>query len=157
MVKEQSDSTSYAERVLPSAASLWSVILIIPVTYLTLLPFSDRIGAYTGVILGLVFCAAVLVSIWFASPMIEVSQDGFSVGEATLPLDVITGYEIVGKDQAFAERGYKLDPRAYIRFQLSVNTLIKLEVTDPADSTPYWLIATRNPEKISQVLLALAK
>ena len=145
----------YRERVLPSVVSLWSVLLIVPTAWLTLLPFATKIGHYTGLILGVVFAIAVLVSIWFAAPMIELDERGFSVGDATLPLAVIAGYEIVTPDKAFEERGHKLDPGAYVRFQLSVNSLLKLQIDDPQDSTPYWLIATRNPQGIVDTLLAL--
>ena len=107
--------------------------------------------------LGLLFTIAILVSIWFAAPVIEIDGASFSVGDAQLPLSVITGYEIVEPSRAFAERGANLDPAAYVRFQLSVNSLIKLQVTDPADSTPYWLIATRHPEVIAQTITRLAK
>ena len=152
---QQSNSRSYRERVLPSVWSLWPVLLILPTTWLTLLPFNARIGEFTGLLLGLLFSIAVLVSIWFASPVIEVDERGFAVGDAVLPLDVITGYEVVPANRAFEERGHLLDPAAYVRFQLSVNTLIKLQITDAGDTTPYWLIATRRPQEIADLLVAL--
>jgi Protein of unknown function (DUF3093) len=152
---QQSNSRAYRERVLPSAWSLWPVLLILPATWLTLLPFTDRIGEFTGLLLGLLFSVAVLVSIWFASPVIEVDERGFAVNDSVLPLDVITGYEVVPASRAFEERGHLLDPAAYVRFQLSVNSLIKLQITDASDTTPYWLIATRNPQAIADTLVAL--
>lgn len=155
MENQQNQALYYRERVLPSTASLWPVLLIIPTAWLTLLPFADKIGHSTGVILGVVFALAVLVSIFFAAPLIEVDDRGFAVGDAVLPLSVIAGYEVVPKERAFEERGFKLDPRAYVRFQLSVNTLIKLQIEDPQDSTPYWLIVTRNPQRIADTLVAL--
>ena len=97
----------------------------------------------------------VLASILFAAPVIELDERGFAVGDSMLPLDVITGYEVVPASRAFEERGHLLDPAAYVRFQLSVNTLIKLEITDANDTTPYWLIATRNPQAIADGLITL--
>ena len=155
MENEQNQPLYYRERVLPSATSLWPVLLIVPTAWLTLLPFSPKIGHSTGVILGIVFAIAVLVSIFFAAPLIELDDRGFSVGDAVLPLAVIAGYDVIPKERAFEERGYKLDPRAYVRFQLSVNTLIKLQIDDPEDTTPYWLIVTRNPQRIADTLVAL--
>jgi hypothetical protein len=151
-----STQVSYRERVLPSLVSLWPVLLILPASYLTLLPFANKIGDFGGIGLGILFTAAVLVSIWFAAPVIEVDERGFSVGDATLPLNVIVGYEIVPADRAFAERGTNLDPAAYVRFQLSVNTLVKLQIEDSQDTTPYWLVATRNPEGIVEAIKTLA-
>lgn len=155
MPNQLSNSNNYRERVLPSAASLWPLLLVLPTTWLTLLPFSDRIGEFTGLGLGVLFTAAVLVSIWFASPVIEVDEKGFAVGDSVLPLSVITGFEVIPANRAFEERGRLLDPGAYVRFQMSVNTLLKLQITDAEDTTPYWLIATRNPQAIADLLIRL--
>lgn len=120
------------------------------------MPFSNKLGEFTGIAIGVFATVAILASIWFAAPVIEVDESGFAVGETVLPLSAIGGYEVVTKERAFTERGHNLDPGAYVRFQLSVNTLIKVQVIDPDDRTPYWLIATRNPEEIARVLVGLA-
>jgi hypothetical protein len=139
---------SYRERVLPSLISLLPALLIWPTCYLTFLLINPLAGAVIG---GFV-TAAVLVSMWFAAPLIEVDQTGFSVGESNLPLDVISKVEVIVESEAFAERGVKLSPAAYTRFQLSVKELVKLYIADPQDSTPYWLIATRKPELIAELI-----
>jgi len=157
VIEERSAGPVYRERVLPSVASIWSLVLVTPVAWLTFLPFVEKLGEFTGVGIGLFITIAVLVSIWFAAPVIEVDETGFAVGETLLPLSAIGGYEVVPKERAFVERGSNLDPGAYVRFQLSVNTLIKLQVVDPDDRTPYWLIATRRPEQIADCLVQLAK
>lgn len=153
---KQQPPLPYRERVLPSIGSLWPVLLIIPATTLTFLPFANKLGDLAGPGLGLFFSLIVLVSVWFGSPVIEVDETGFSVGDAQLPLSAIGGYEVIGKDRAFEERGYRLDASAYVRFQLSVNTLLKLQVEDAQDPTPYWLIATRNPQAIADTIVAFA-
>ena len=140
--------TSYRERVLPPAASLWPVLLVIPAAYLTLLPFNEL----AGLVLGPLFCLGILASIWFAAPVIEVDANVFSVGAATLPRSVISEVSVIPAKEVFAERGPRLSPAAYVRFQLGVRGLIKVTLADPEDQTPYWLIATRKPETIAQIL-----
>jgi hypothetical protein len=153
---ERKQPMPYRERVLPSAGSLWSLLLLTPATWLVFLPFTDKFGDLFGIGLGIFFSVVILVSIWFGSPVIEVDETGFSVGDAQLPLKVIGGFEVIDSSRAFEERGHRLDASAYIRFQLSVNTLIKLQVVDPQDPTPYWLIATRNPQQIADTIVAFA-
>lgn len=139
---------SYRERVLPSVASLLPVALIWPTCYLTFLLINPGVGA----IIGAFVTVAVLVSIWFAAPLIEIDAQGFSVGETTLPLAVISKAIVIEAKDVFAERGVKLSPAAYTRFQLSVKQLIRVEINDPHDTTPYWLIATRHPQEIAETL-----
>jgi hypothetical protein len=33
-----------------------------------------------------------------------------------------------------------------------VKTAIKIPITDAEDPTPYWLISTRNPDKLAELL-----
>jgi hypothetical protein len=60
--------------------------------------------------------------------------------------------EAISKEGIFLERGPKLDPGAYKVFQGSVKTAIKISITDPEDPTPYWLISTRQPDKLAELL-----
>jgi len=32
-----------------------------------------------------------------------------------------------------------------------------VEITDPADPAPYWLVATRHPEELARALTALSR
>jgi hypothetical protein len=153
---ERKQPVPYRERVLPSVGSLWSLLLLTPAIWLVFLPFTDKFGDYFGIGLGVFFSFVILVTIWFGSPVIEVDESGFSVGDSQLPLSAIGGFEVIEASRAFEERGHRLDAAAYVRFQLSVNTLIKLQVVDAQDPTPYWLIATRNPQQIADTIVAFA-
>lgn len=95
---------------------------------------------------------ALLTSIWFAAPVIEFESGQLTVGSATIGKEFITKVEIIDKADAFAERGPKLSPLAYVRFQPTVNTLVKLHIGDPNDPTPYWLFATRRASELVKVL-----
>ncbi len=148
---KNTDDLTYRERVLPSISSLLPVLLVVPTAYLTLLPFS----AQTGLVVGISITIAIMASIWFASPVVEVDDSGFAVGDSLLPLSVITDAVAVSAKQSFEERGVKLSPGAYVRFQISVKTHVKIFIADKNDPTPYWLIATRDPERVVEVLTEL--
>jgi hypothetical protein len=144
---------TYRERVLPSIASLIPLLFVLPTAYLTLLPFSVQAGLVVGASITL----AILASIWFAAPVVELGPGGFAVGDALLPLKNIGRAEVVSADRSFEERGVKLSPGAYVRFQMSVKTHVKIFIEDKNDPTPYWLIATRDPDRVVEVLAALKK
>jgi hypothetical protein len=147
-VSNPENATSYRERVLPPALSLWPVLLVIPTAYLTLLPFNE----FAGVVLGPLFCLGILASIWFAAPVIEIDAGSLWVGDASLPRSVISNVAVIPAKEIFAERGPRLSPAAYVRFQMGVKGLVKVTLNDPEDQTPYWLIATKKPNEIAEIL-----
>jgi hypothetical protein len=48
--------------------------------------------------------------------------------------------------------GPRLNPTAYVLHRGWVGPTLRVEVTDPADPTPYWVFSTRHPEKVSSLL-----
>lgn len=138
----------YQERVLPRPGAFLPLLLVPPIALLTFLPFMDLGGLWIG--LGIVGLA--LVGIWFGSPVIEVDAQGLSVNDIELPHRNIGSVEVISAAQAFEERGPKLSPAAFTRFQASVKSMVKVTVLDDSDPTPYWLFSTRNPEALKQAL-----
>jgi hypothetical protein len=59
---------------------------------------------------------------------------------------------VVQKSAVFEELGRNLDARAWLSVQASVKGLIKIEITDKSDSTPYWLVSTRRPDLLAAAL-----
>jgi hypothetical protein len=59
---------------------------------------------------------------------------------------------VIAKDQIFQERGPKLEPAAFKVFQGTVKTAVKIEISDPSDPTPYWIISTRKPIQLASAL-----
>jgi hypothetical protein len=113
-------------------------------------PFDYRIGIAVGLIL--------VISIWaalfFLAPVIQVGSSHLSVARAKIPRNLLGKIEEIAKDQIFSERGPKLDPAAYKVFQGTVKTAIKISLNDPNDPTPYWIISTRKPAQLAEVLRA---
>lgn len=140
----------YFERVLPRWPAILPVLVIPPISYLTLLPFSEA----AGLVLGVTLTLAVLAGIWFAAPQITIDDEHLEVGSATLPRRFIGEISEIEAKDAFAERGINLSPAAYTSFQPSVRTMVKVEILDPDDPTPYWLFSTRNSGLIKQLLEA---
>jgi hypothetical protein len=145
----KSDSTAmYKERVLPSMAFFFALLFLPMATIAVLLPFSE-ILAITGGILSYIFALAIT---WRLAPLISINQTSLRVGNAVIEASYLGVVSVVETHEAFVERGRNLNPKAYTRFQIGVNQLVKIEIQDEADPTPYWLVSTRNPELVKSFL-----
>lgn len=138
----------YFERVLPNLfALIWTLILPMSI-FFVLVPINQT----AGLIISITAFIALLTSIFLAAPVIEISSGQLSVGSATIELEFIAKVELIEPKQAFEERGPKLSPLAYVRFQPTVNTLVKVHLKDPQDPTPYWLFASRRGHELKKLL-----
>jgi len=140
----------YRERVRPNLGTFIAVATLLPAVTLVSEPFDYRIGIAVGLILVMSIWAA----LFFLAPVIQVGSSHLSVARAKIPRNLLGNIEEIAKDQIFSERGPKLDPAAHKVFQGTVKTAIKITVNDPNDPTPYWIISTRKPAQLAEVLRA---
>lgn len=145
---EKPDSILYSERVLPNFGTFAAIFALLPSTVLIAEPFNLWLGVFIGVIA----VSAIWLLLIFRAPRIEVSETELSVGKVVISRKFIGTPQIIGKAEIFAERGPNLNPAAHRVFQGSVKTAIKIPITDPEDPTPYWLVSTRNPTKLAEIL-----
>jgi hypothetical protein len=74
------------------------------------------------------------------------------VGSASLPVRLIAGVRLVepvAKQQAL---GPDLDHAAYLVHRPWVGPMLRVDLDDPLDPTPYWLFSVRHPEPLIQRL-----
>ena len=141
----------YSERTLPSIG-YFAVTLFVPLAvFLISLPFSEEIGLW----LAIVSTVAVFAISYLSSPLISLTKEHLSVGQVKIETKFLGSAQEVSARDSFKERGPLLDTRAFTRFQVGVKTLIKIEITDAADPTPYWLLSTRNPEVLAGIISKL--
>jgi hypothetical protein len=138
----------YSEWVLPKWTSFLPVLAIFPTFWLTFLPIDDVLGSVLGIVLTIAVVALKIAK----SPRIAVTDEHLVVANAQIERKFIRAVSTIGADGVFAARGCDLDSRAWIHFQGSVNSLLKVEILDPHDPTPYWLFSTRNPEDLKEAL-----
>lgn len=51
-------------------------------------------------------------------------------------------------ERTAAVRGRDADARAYLALRPYIATAVRLDIADDRDPTPYWLISSRNPERL---------
>jgi hypothetical protein len=143
-----SEAIVFQERVRPNFGTFLATAALIPAITLVSEPFDFRIG----LIIGSVLVLAIWWTMFFLSPVIRVREKSLSVGVVSIPRSLLGRIEVIAKDQIFQERGPKLEPAAFKVFQGTVKTAVKIEISDPSDPTPYWIISTRKPIQLASAL-----
>ncbi|HEX4442971.1 MAG TPA: DUF3093 domain-containing protein [Galbitalea sp.] len=138
----------YSERLLPGPWIFVITALIIPASLLVFLPINFTVG---------VVCAAVLYSacvilLVISSPRIEVTDAALVAGRARIPLINVGDASGYTGAEATAERGVRLDARAWLVIRGWISPVVKVAVNDADDPTPYWLVSTRHPRDLVAAL-----
>ena len=141
-----SNSAPYSERVLPGLSFFFATLFVPTALYLIVLAFDDFWALLTFVLTEVVIVCLGL----FASPTLKLTNESLSIGKVQIPTKYIKNVTAIEANAQQSEKGPKLHPAAYIRIQVGVKGLLKIELDDPSDPTPYWLISSGNPELVAK-------
>lgn len=142
----------YSERLLP-AFWIWLVVAGIAGTFvLAFIPIS----LLTGIIVAVVAAVALTVLLLMSTPVIRVTPESLQVGRAQIERKWVGEVQAFRGEDATQQRGPALNATAYLCIRGWISPVVKIEITDPADRTPYWLTSTRHPEKLAAALQAAA-
>ncbi|MEJ3655231.1 DUF3093 domain-containing protein [Actinomycetes bacterium KLBMP 9759] len=92
------------------------------------------------------------VLFWLGRVRVRVGDGTLRVGEATLALRHVGRVEVVQKADKQVALGPELDPAAFLVHRGWVGPVVRVEVTDPEDPTPYWIFSVRDPERLLAAL-----
>ncbi len=76
------------------------------------------------------------------------------VGQAHLPISVVSRVGVVPPTATRSALGPALDPAAFVQHRSWVRPMVLVVLDDPDDPTPYWLVSTRHPDRLVQALVA---
>ncbi|MGM1061925.1 DUF3093 domain-containing protein [Saccharothrix sp. Mg75] len=94
----------------------------------------------------------VLLLARMGSTKVEVSRGELRVGQAHVPLELLGDVEVFDSKAKRKAMGPDLDPMAYVAHRGWVGPVVKVELRDPQDPTPYWLFSVRSAEELAAVL-----
>jgi hypothetical protein len=94
----------------------------------------------------------VVALFWLGRSRVRVAGGELQVGAARLPLQYAGRVEIVPKARKQEALGPELDPMAYLLHRAWVGPVVRVEVTDPDDPTPYWIFSVRDAEGLAAAL-----
>jgi len=112
-------------------------------------PISMTVGITAAVVLFTIIAVMLVLS----TPTITVTAQTLQVGRAVIERRYVGAATQFRGKEATAERGTRLNGLAYLCIRGWVDPVVRIEITDPSDPTPYWLTSTRRPE---QLIAALA-
>lgn len=150
------DATPYEER-LGVPLRWWAQgVMLVATLWLALVVALPGPVAWTCSAVALALLVALLVG--YGSPRISVSPgDGgwFRAGRARVEATHLGAVTALDTDETRRVAGPGADARAYLLLRPYLHRAVKVEITDPADPTPYWLVSTRHPEQLAAALRAL--
>jgi DUF3093 family protein len=145
---EPAETGHYRERLWPAPWVFIATALVIPASLLVFLPISLPAGV--AVALGLY--AAIVIVLLATTATVEVTPTTLRAGRAHIERRFIAAAEAHEGAEATAERGVRLDARAWLLVRGWIPGLVRVDISDPDDPTPYWLVATRTPSRLAAAL-----
>lgn len=108
--------------------------------------------AWVGYVVAVPLLVGALV--WLGRTRVRVADGELHAGDAHLPLRYVGHVDVVRKADKQQALGPDLDPAAYVVHRPWIGPVVRVEVTDPNDPTPYWVVSVRDPERLVTVLTA---
>lgn len=89
-----------------------------------------------------------------STPRVEVSGGTLRAGSAQIPVRLVGPARALVSDELRTQLGPALDARAYLCLRGWVHRAVRIELHDPLDPTPYWVVSTRRPDQLVEALAA---
>ncbi|MGW6691502.1 DUF3093 domain-containing protein [Streptomyces sp. NPDC054961] len=90
----------------------------------------------------------------YGSQRVRVVGGALAAGDARIPVAALGDPEVLDPEETRAWRTHKADTRAFMLMRSYVPTAVRVEVTDPADPTPYVYVSTREPQALAAAIRA---
>lgn len=83
---------------------------------------------------------------------VVVSQDWLNAGRASIERTYCAKARVISEDDFRWQTGPGADARAFMVTRPYVTQGVLIEIDDPNDPTPYWLLSSRHPERLAAAL-----
>jgi hypothetical protein len=96
-----------------------------------------------------------VVIVWsLGRAKVTISNDELAIRGARLPLEFVSDTVILDARTLRRVIGREGDPRAFVSIRPWIGPGVQLQLDDPDDPTPYWVISTRHPDRVRAALTA---
>jgi len=110
------------------------------------------IGNQAAIIVSLIQVGLLILAAEKTALKITVTKGWLLVGPAAIERAFIHNFKARGASDFKRTRGIDADPASYLQIRFWVNSAIKIELRDPKDKTPYWLISTNRANELAKIL-----
>ena len=123
-------------------ASLFVAFLVSTPLWVTLVATAVLVAVVGGVLLG------------YGAARVCVRGQQLRAGRAHIPVGLLGDVDVLDEEAARRLAGPDADARAFLVLRPYLHTAVRVEIADRADPTPYWMLATRHPERLAAALRA---
>ncbi len=88
----------------------------------------------------------------YGGARVVVRDDEFRAGRAHITTTLVGLVTPLDADATRRAAGVDADARAYLLLRPYLKRSVRVQITDPADPTPYWLVSTRHPDQLAAAL-----
>lgn len=144
--------TAYAERLHVPLRWWVQATMFLATLWLAFIVSTPAWVAWTATAVLVAFTYGMFAS--WGSARVEVRDGEFYAGAARIELRFVGTPEPLDAERARAVAGVEADARAFLVLRPYLKRAVKVPIKDPADPTPYWLVATRRPSALAAALTA---
>lgn len=94
----------------------------------------------------------VLLALSYGRATVRVDDDGLAVGRFRLETRWIRSAEALTGPAAVAALGRNADRRDFLQTRPYIADLVRIELDDPADPHPHWLVSSRDAEALAEAV-----
>jgi hypothetical protein len=140
----------YAERLFVPLRWWVQATMLVATFWLALVVAVPPVAAFgiTAAIIALLAAAFLR----YGAMQIRVADGELRAGRAHLPLTYVGEVTPLDGEQTRLLAGRDANARAHLAMRPYVKRSVRIEITDPADPTPYWLVSTRKPKQLAAAL-----
>ncbi|WP_420175124.1 DUF3093 domain-containing protein [Luteococcus sp. OSA5] len=115
------------------------------------------VGAYTNAWFGAATALVALAGIGagfhhFGHPVVGVDAQGLSAGHARIEWEWIASAEALDEKQMRAALGPGSMASGWFLTRPYIKGGVRVQLADPADPHPFWLLSTRHPQRVAELV-----
>ncbi|MBO1750557.1 DUF3093 domain-containing protein [Actinotalea sp. BY-33] len=135
---------SHAERLWPGPLGWAAVVGFAVLVLIALLPVQPLLAVVVGALALVVLTVAAVRT----SPRVVLQHGELRAGPARIPVTDLGVARVLDKAQVRDAMGPGSDARTYVCLRAWIPTAVHVEVVDPRDPTPGWLVSSRRPDEL---------
>ena len=136
----------YAERLTVPLRWWAQGTMLVASIWLAVLAATPEVVAWSVTAVGLAIMVALFVG--YGRPQVGVEGDTLRAGRARIGLEHVGEVTALDSDGVRRQAGVDADARAYLLLRPYLKRGVRIDITDPADPAPYWLVSCRHPEAL---------
>ncbi|WP_109506256.1 DUF3093 domain-containing protein [Nocardioides speluncae] len=145
---------SYAERLTVPLRWWAQATMLLASLWLAFVVALPAAAAWTIAAIAAALVAGCLL--WYGGARITITDGELRAGRAHIPTRLVGGADPLDAEATRRIAGVEADARAYLLLRPYLKRAVKVEIADPADPTPYWLLSTRHPDRLANALATTA-